>query len=173
MDHLMYLFAAVVLAAAALTSITVRARRELWAKVAALALAALLMATAYVSLVDLLGRPKPASMEWVKGAVPEATVLGASMREDEAIYLWLQFDGVQEPRAYVLPWSMETAKQLQRATREAEAQGAPVRMRRPFESTPDPNEPLFYPEPQPPLPPKIPSAGLRRPKVGFGRPKAG
>ncbi len=98
-------------------------------------------------------------MEWAKKTVPDATVLGASMREGEAIYLWLQFDEAPEPRAYVLPWSLETAKQLQRATGRAEAQGTAVRMRRPFASEPDANEPLFYAAPQPPLPPKTPFAG--------------
>ena len=159
MPHLMYLFTAVVVIAAALAGIAVWAPRALWVKVSALVLAALLMAGAYGGLVDLLGRPKPATMEWVMGAAPEATVLGASLRENEAIYLWLQFDETPAPRAYVLPWSLETAKQLQKATQQAEAQGSAVRMRRPFESTPDPNEPLFYAEPQPPLPPKPPFAG--------------
>ncbi len=98
-------------------------------------------------------------MEWAKKTVASGTVLGANMREGEAIYLWLQFDEAPEPRAYVLPWSLETAKQLQRATGRAEAQGTAVRMRRPFESEPDPNAPLFYAAPQPPLPPKTPFAG--------------
>ena len=57
-------------------------------------------------------KPKPIRMEWAMAAVPEATVLGATMRENEAIYLWLQFDQSSEPRAYVLPWNLETAKQL-------------------------------------------------------------
>ncbi len=91
--------------------------------------------------------------------VPEATVLGASMRENEAIYLWLQFDGGSEPRAYVLPWHMETAKQLHQAMQQADANGTAVRMRRPFESDHDPNEPMFYAEPQPALPSKVPRSG--------------
>ena len=68
--------------------------------------------------------------------------------------LWLRFDGIPEPIAYVLPWNMETAKQLQQAMHQAEADGTVVRMRRPFESDRDPNESLFYAEPQPALPPK-------------------
>ena len=155
MDHLMYLFTAVVLIAAALVGITVWAPRAVWIKVSALVLAAVLMATAYVGLVELLGRPKPVEFEWAMKRVPEATVLGVSMRENESIYLWLQFDGEPEPRAYALPWRMELAKQLDRAMRQAEANGTAVRMRGPFESAHDPNEPMFYAEPQPALPPKV------------------
>ncbi len=40
----------------------------------------------------------------------------------------------------------------------AEARGTAVRIRRPFESDPDPNETLFYAAPQPALPPKTPFA---------------
>ncbi len=154
MDHLMYLFTAFVVIAASLAGIAIWAPRAVLIKVGALVLAALLMPTAYASLVELLGRPKPVTLEWAMGAVPEATVLGASMRENEAIYLWLRFDGIPEPIAYVLPWNMETAKQLQQAMAQAEADGTVVRMRRPFESDRDPSEPLFYAEPQPPLPTK-------------------
>ena len=155
MDHLMYLFTAVVVITAALAGITVWARRAVWIKVSALVLTVLLMATAYAGLVELLGKPKPVALEWAMQFVPEATVLGASMRENEAIYLWLQFDGGSEPRAYVLPWHMELAKQLHQAMQRAEANGTTVRMRGPFEFAHDPNEPMFYAEPQPALPPKV------------------
>ena len=159
MDHLMHLFAAVVLIASGLAGIAIWSPRPLWLKVSALVLATLLMPTAYASLVDLLGKPKPVTMEWVRGAAAGATVLGASAREHEAIYLWLQFDGSLEPRAYVLPWNLETARQLQQATRRAQAEGSAVRMRRPFDRDPDSGEPRFYAEPQPPLPQKSPVAG--------------
>ena len=156
MDHVIYLYGAFVLIAAALAGITIRAPRALWVKISALVLAALLMVTAYASLADLLGRPKSIRMEWAKSALPEATVLAASMREGKAIYLWLRFDGTSEPRAYVLPWKMATAKRLQNAMGQAQAQGTAVRMARPFQSNRDPNTPLFYAEPQPALPPKTP-----------------
>ena len=152
MDHLMYLFVAVVVIASALTTIAVWAPRAVWIKIVALAIAALLMPTAYAGLVQLLGKPKPVTLEWA--TVPEATVLAATMVEGEAIYLWLQFDEVPEPRAYVLPWSTERARQLDQATRQAGSEGTAVRMRRLFEPDPDANEPLFYAKPQPALPPK-------------------
>ena len=154
MDHLMYLFTAVVLIASALAGIIIRTPQPLWVKMSALVLVAVLMATAYASLVDLLGKPKPVTLEWATGGVSEATVLAATMVEGEAIYLWLQFDEVPEPRAYVLPWSTERARQLDQAARQAGSEGTAVRMRRLFEPDPDANEPLFYAEPQPALPPK-------------------
>lgn len=107
-------------------------------------------------LVEPLGRPKPAALEWALKFVPEATVLAVSTRENQAIYLWLQFDAGSEPRAYALPWHMEFAKQLHQAMQQAEATGTSVRMRRPFEAGHDGNDPLFYAEPQPALPPKRP-----------------
>ena len=159
MDHVIYLYVVAVLLAAALAGIAIWSPRSVLIKVVSISLAALMMPTAYASLVDLLGKPKPVSMEWAKQAVPEATVLGASMREDQAIFLWLQFDGTAEPRAYVLPWNMEHAKGLQEALRRAEADGTSVRMRRPFDSDTTRREPLFYAEPRPALPPKMDSAG--------------
>lgn len=159
MGYLIYLFALVVVITAALAGIAVWAPRSVWVKLSALVLSALLMATAYTGLVELLGKPKPVNMEWAAATVPEVTVVAALPREDKAIYLWLRFDDSPEPRAYVVPWSREIAEQLQRATRRAVAEGTEVCMRRPFESTPDANEPVFYAEPQPALPPKRRNAG--------------
>jgi hypothetical protein len=98
MDHIINLFGAA-------AAIAIHAPRALSLKLAALALAALLLPTAYGSMVDLLGRPKPVAMAWAEERVGEATVLAASLREGEAIYLWLQLDGAPAPRAYVRPWS--------------------------------------------------------------------
>lgn len=154
MDHLMFLYVLVVVIAAVLSGLAVWAQRALWIKVSAVVLAGLLMATAYASLADLLGKPKPIALEWNSRAVEEAAVLAVDMQENEAIYLWLKFDGSPKPRAYVLPWNMEMAKQLNQAMRQAEEQGTGMRMRRPFDSQLNASESLFYPEPQPTLPPK-------------------
>ena len=114
------------------------------------------MATAFTGLVNLLGRPKPANLEWALAAVPDATVLGATMRENEAIYLWLKFEDNPEPQSYALPWNLEKAKELQKAMRQAEESGTKVRMRKPFERSLDRHEPMFYAEPQPAPPLKEP-----------------
>ena len=58
---------------------------------------------AYGAMLDLLSKPKPASFEWWLAKAGEATVLGSSIRRGPAIYVWLQLDGVDEPRAYGCP----------------------------------------------------------------------
>ncbi len=159
MGHLTYLYAAVVLTDAALAGIAVWAPRQARIKVAALALAALLFPLAYTGFADLLGKPKPATLEWAMREAAEATVLSAELRENEGIYLWLLLDEAPEPRAYVLPWNLETAKTLERARRQARPKGTDLRMRIPFASVEDPSEPAFCVEPHRPFPPKTAPAG--------------
>ena len=149
------LFVVAAVLAATLATISVWAPRRLPVKVGARgASPAPLMPAAYAAMVDLLSKPKPATFEWWLDQADEATVLGSSVAEDRAIYLWLQLDGVSEPRAYVLPWDQRAAEQLQKAAREAAERQAAVRMRLPFEPTLDDREPRFYALPQPALPPK-------------------
>jgi len=73
-------------------------------------------------------------------------VLGSSMVEDEAIYLWLSFASQGEPRAYALPWSEKLARQLHKAEKQGEASGRKVLMRRPFGGDFNRMERVFYPE---------------------------
>ncbi|MDJ0948573.1 MAG: hypothetical protein QNJ94_06600 [Alphaproteobacteria bacterium] len=154
MDDLIYLYAVCVTLAAVLVTICVWSPRRVRIKLTALAVATLFIPLAYGSLSDLLSRPKPVSLEWVRRAAEEATVLGTSMREGEAIYVWLQLAGVQEPRAYALPWHQATARQLMQARRDAERRGQRLKMARPFEKSLDRNQQKFYPEPQQKLPTK-------------------
>lgn len=150
-------FAVFVLAGAVLASISVWAPRRMRWKVGAVGLSAVLAVTAYASLVDLLGRPKPVEMEWASAMLPEATVVATELREPEAIYLWLRFDDQATPRAYALPWSLDTARQLQELMQKAEQRATSVRVRPDFARNVDTNEPLFYVAPQAALPPKSPS----------------
>jgi hypothetical protein len=83
-----------------------------------------------------------------------AQVLGASMRENEAIYVWLQVDGQFEPRSYRLPWSIQAAQQLQTAMQEGEANGTGVQMTMTGDNGRDQREPKFYATPQAALPDK-------------------
>ena len=83
-----------------------------------------------------------------------ANVVSSVMRENVAIYVWLQIPGIAEPRAYALPWSEQTARELQAARQKAEQDGAGVRMRLRFSSTLDDREPVFYARPREALPPK-------------------
>jgi len=155
MANLIYLYGALVLVAAALAAIAIRAPRPLALRAAAVALAGALMATGYAGFAELLGRPKPADLEWAARNTPEATVLASEMREGEAIYLWLQLENAGEPRAYVLPWSTDAARQLHEAQGRAEDTGTEVRMRSPFTDADEGGERMFYAAPQPALPPKL------------------
>ena len=154
MTELTYLFAVVAVLGGVVTSISIWAPRRLWLKLSALGTAALFLPVGYLSLAHLLSLPKPVGLEWWLSNAPSATVLGSTVRENEAIYVWLQLEQVAEPRAYALPWSRDLAEQLQTAQREAEQSQSEVRMRLPFESSLDDREPKFYAMPQPALPPK-------------------
>lgn len=157
MTQLLFFFIGIVVFVTALTGITIWSPQRMMVKVGALALSALLMASSYGGFLELMGRPKPASLEWVSH-VDEATVVGVRMREGEAIYLWLELKTPSEPRSYVIPWSDEEARELQAAMQEAESNGGEVRMRAPFSNRPATDEPMFYAQPQPSLPAK-PNAG--------------
>ena len=154
MSDLTPLFALLAVLAATLGTVSVWSPRRMAVKAGALAVAFALMGTGYAAMLDLLSKPKPASFEWWLDQAAEATVLGNSMIEDQAIYLWLQLDGVKEPRAYELPWDRRTAEQLQTAARAAAEQQSALRMRLPFEKSLDDRDPRFYALPQPGLPPK-------------------
>lgn len=158
MQSLPYFFAVVALLAAALATITLRARRRPLYKIGALSLAMTLMAVFYVSAADLLGRPKAIGIEYLRGRAEAATVVAAKLDEGRAIYVWLALDGASEPRAYALPWDEKRAREMMKAKGEADAKGGELRMRRPFDRDtrkPD-REPMFYPAPQPAPPPKYP-----------------
>jgi hypothetical protein len=111
-----------------------------------------LIVLVYGGGIELLSRPKPLRLEW--RAPAEAKVLGAVPVENEAIYVWLDLPDAPEPRAYVLPWDLRQAQQLQQAMSEAEASGTSVRMSLSTEGGLDLREPKFYAMPQPALPAK-------------------
>lgn len=162
MNDLIYLFAGAVAIASILTSISIWAPRKVVVRMTAFCVAALFVPLSYASFAMLLSKPKPVSLEWIRASTEEASVLGSSVREGEAIYVWLQMPNLSEPRAYMLPWSLDLAKQLQEARRKAEEQGTGLGMRLPFEHSWDKQEPKFYPLPQPALPPKeSPGAPMR------------
>jgi hypothetical protein len=154
MSDLTPLFAILVVLAAMLAMMSVWSPRRIGIKAGAVVVAFALMATTYAAMLDLLSRPKPASFEWWLSRAGEATVVGSTLDESRAIYVWLQLDGVAEPRAYALPWDKRVAEQLQTAARAAAERQSAVRMRLPFEATLDNREPRFYALPQPQLPPK-------------------
>ncbi len=137
-----------------LANIAIWSPRRLWVKMGALATAAIFLPAAYMSLSEMLSRPKPVGSEWARRELAEATVIGSQMVEGQAIFLWLSIEGIGEPRSYALPWDEKVARQLQGARRNAEARGTNVKMRNPFEPSSDERERVFYAAPQLPPPEK-------------------
>ena len=128
-------------------------RGRSWQRAASATLFVVLIGLAYAGSAELLGRPKPLRLEWRDAQ--KAQVLGSSMRENEAIYVWLQFGDGSEPRAYRLPWSIQAAQQLQTAAQEGAANGTGVEMTMSAgDSGLDDRELKFYATPQPALPDK-------------------
>lgn len=158
MDELLPLFAGIVALAAILGSISIWTPRKLWVKCAALCTLSFFLPVSYFAMAGLLSRPKPTDMEWLHRQMSQARVLGTQMSEGEAIYIWLQMEGIEEPRAYVLPWDQQLAKQMHGAKREAESKGSALMMGRPFQSSLDQRERKFYAAPPPMAPPKRPQA---------------
>lgn len=105
-----------------------------------------------IGFADSLGRPKPTRLEAVR--TPDVDVLGSRIVEGSAIYLWLGLPGEEAPRAYVLPWNMELAKQLQAAMEEIARNGGALKGSNLFERSWDRREPKFYPNPIQKLPDK-------------------
>jgi hypothetical protein len=158
MSQVSYLFAVSLALATALAGISIWSPRAVWIKVGALSIAVLFLPATYVSVVELLSRPKPIALQWQRMDLSEARVIGAELREGEAIYLWLRMPGFEEPRSYVLPWDQKLAEQLHGAQRDAQARGTAVHARGLFEPSQDRQQPVFYAVPQPARPPKdVPS----------------
>jgi len=132
MEFLIYIFIALVGIAAALTSLAVWAPRITRVRVTALAIAALFIPLGYVQFVELLSKPKPQHFEWFERNVEEAEILGVSLKEGEAIYMWLRLDNVSEPRYYVFPWNLKLAERLEEDVDNAIARNSKLVIRNPF-----------------------------------------
>lgn len=157
-DPLTWIFVVVVCVAGALALIAVRGHASLGVRSGSLVLAAVLMASSYGGLIELMARPKPVSLEWVRGNAETAKVAGSVLRENEAIYLWLTFKDNPEPRAYQLPWDTQMARQLRKAQQNAEKRKSEVEMRMPFRNQRSVQEQVFHAPPRPSPPPKNPNA---------------
>lgn len=119
MNPLLYFYLAAVLAAVLLATVAIWAPRRTAPRAAAVVLAAALIPAGYAALTELLGRPKPMAHEWWGDRVADAVLLGTSVDEGRAIYLWVRIDGETRPRYYQLPWRATVAEKLQEVTDEA------------------------------------------------------
>jgi len=133
MDNLIYIFLALVIVAAALASLAIWAPRVTRVRISALIIAAAFIPLGYVQFIELLSKPKPKSFEWFERNVEEAEILAVSLKEGEAIFMWLRLDGALEPRYYVFPWNLKLAERLEEDVDSAIGRNSKLVIKNPFE----------------------------------------
>ena len=119
MNLLFLFYFAAVLLATLLAVVAIWAPRRTPPRAASVVLALILIPGSYIALTEILGNPKPMAHEWWGDRVSDAVLLGTSMDEGRAIYLWVKIDGETQPRYYQLPWRAKMAERLQEVTDEA------------------------------------------------------
>lgn len=95
------------------------------------------MGVSYVTLSELIGRPKPVDiLLWGTPDVEEARVVGMFFKKNQGIYLLLIYPGQAIPRYFQFPWNDEMAEKLKEAEdarRKEKNQG--VLIKYPFQPT--------------------------------------
>ena len=119
MNLLVYFYLVALSAAVLLATVAIWAPRRTAPRAAAVILAVAVIPASYVALTEILGRPKPVAHEWWSDRVTDAVLLGTSVDEGRAIYLWVQLEGETRPRYYTLPWRRTVAERIQEVTDEA------------------------------------------------------
>ena len=168
MKELFVVFAALLGVVTLLATIAIWSRRRTTVRTLAVVLTALFIPIGYLGVTELLSQPKPMQHEWFKRHVDEATLLGVSINEGQAIYLWLRLDDSLEPRYYVLPWQQQLAEKLQNLIDEAIRDGASVTISNPFarksfDDLGSMNMQIVRP-PQPPMKPPSPPPQIFNPR---------
>ncbi len=168
METLIIFFSLLVGVATALAAIAVWTPRRTAIRAVAVVVAAIFVPVAYLSMNDLLSKPKPMEHEWFKRHVDEAVILGVSLDEGKAIYLWLRLDDSLQPRFYTLPWRTQLAEKLQNLIDEAIQANALVTIKNPFskkafENLGDLNVHIV-PPPAPPIKKPPPPAQIFNPR---------
>jgi len=130
----MGLFAATVVLIACIANIAVWSRKGLRVRIAVVALVAMLAPLLFLSVTELLSRPKPVRHAWFQQRAAEAIVLGAEFVEDKAIYLWLRVDNAEAPGYFALPWDSRFAERLEDLLDEGMNNGSLVRITNPMTS---------------------------------------
>lgn len=157
-DPLTWIFFITVLLVTGLALIAIRGNLSIVARVGSLGLTAMLMLTVYAGFTELMSRPKPATLEWLRAGEAPATVTASYLRENEAIYLWLVFKGETEPRAFSLPWDLAMARQLRQAQNQAAQRQSKVKMKSLLRGDGKKAKPVFHVPPRPASPPKLAQA---------------
>jgi hypothetical protein len=132
LDVLFYVFAGATGITAALTSIAIWAPRPTRVRVAALVIAMFFIPVVYVQSIEMLSKPKPMSFEWYERNEAKAVLIGITLDEGKAIYLWLQLPGSPEPRNYEVPWNLRLAVKLEDAVDDAVRRNSTIVLNNPF-----------------------------------------
>jgi len=163
-DPVYLIFAGFTGLAALLAAIAIHSPKATAIRATAVGVTACFVVLAYLGLNEILARPKFVGHEWFNAHAKQATVLGVSLDEGRAIYLWLRVDNSFEPRFYKLPWQQQNAEKLQTAIDRAIEEDAVVRIFNPFSRKSWTNEgainleivrPPVPPLKHPPPPPRI------------------
>lgn len=162
MNTIFYLFVALIVIAALLAGIAVWAPRRTLPRALSIFLVLLIIPLTYLTILELLSKPKPLSYELFANKAQEAEVLGVSLDEGRAIYLWLRLDDAIEPRYYALPWRQQLAEKLQSLVDDAITEDGSVKIRNPFSrdfytELGDLNMEIVLPEVPPQKPPPPPA----------------
>ncbi len=101
--------------------VAVSSAGSLQRKIAALVALTLLIPVGYVTVSELLGRPKPAASAFLEDFRDYHAVIAWDIHEDQAIYLWLEMPDGREPRVFAFPYDTATVSRLQDAGETAKA----------------------------------------------------
>ena len=162
MNSINWFFFIIVILTAILTSLIFKSRNKTQTKFFTLILGISIFLISYVSLLEILSRPKPKNLEILNKYVEEVTLLHVSWVEGEAIHILIRLDGVKEPRLYSFPWDPIQAQEIDEALEKGRESNEEVRISNPFfVSNLEERKTLIYSSPAKPLPAKKP------PEVGI------
>ena len=162
MSSINWFFFIIVILTAILTSLIFKSRKKTYTKFLTLILGISIFLISYVSLLEILSRPKPKNLEILHKYVEEVTLLHVSWVEGEAIHILIRLDGVKEPRLYSFPWDPIQAQEFDEALEKGRENGEEVKIANPFYPTnAEERKTLVYTAPAKPLPPKeAPEVGI-------------
>ena len=162
MNSLNWFFFTIVILVALIVSISFKSRKNFYYKLTSLILGISVFALTYISLLEILSRPKPKELEILKRYVKEVTLLHVTWVENHAIHILVRLDGLKEPRLYSFPWDPLQAQEFDEALEKGRENNEEVRISNPFfTSNTEKKKVILYTSPARPLPPK------KAPEVGI------
>ena len=95
MDILNIFYIVLLALAVLLISITIWSRRPFRWRISGFFIGATLISLLFISILELLSRPKPAHLELFYKDIPEVVLLHASWEEEVALYILVEIPGVE------------------------------------------------------------------------------